>query len=109
MDLKKKKKLKTKDRGQLIHKGKRSSEEQLEDGRWVAMKTKEFGWIAGWIKEIDNEKIMVRVEKRQINNPIVDTKSMKGWEEIISPTTMTFFKEAVNCPRMILMPFKKAL
>ena len=83
-----------------------NQKEKFKALEWVAMKTQEFGWVAGWIRETNGDKITVRIEKRKINQD-PDLRSFIGWEDI-SPTTVSYFLSSRVCPRIVKMPFKKA-
>jgi len=52
---------------------------KMSIGRWIAMKTQEFGWVAGPITEMTDAKIVIRVKRRQINHPNPSFKSLEGW------------------------------
>lgn len=77
-----------------------------EPGRWVAIKSQEFGWLAGWIKETTDSKIIVRIEKRRLNGT-PSIVNFQGWDDI-TPTVTTFFKESKSYPRIIPMGIKRA-
>jgi len=83
------------------------TEDDLKKGRWIAMKTQEFGWVAGHIQKITKQKITVRVERRQNPAKVASFKSLENWDNI-TPTILTYFLEAHNCPRIVPMPFKLA-
>lgn len=88
-------------------KKKSSTEDSLKKGRWIAMKTQEYGWLAGTIMRVNKQKITVRVERKISAAIPASFKSLKGWESC-GPSVLTYFLKAHNCPRIVPMPFKKA-
>lgn len=73
---------------------------KLKVGRWIALQTKEFGWVAGPIMLVDEEKINVRLLRRQKNSPSPSVKDLRGWEPI-QALPATYFFESVSFPRII--------
>ena len=79
-----------------------STEENLKKGRWVAIQTEEYGWLAGPITFWDGVKLTVRATRRKLNHLSPSIKSLDGWDEI-NPIPMTFFSAAKNMPRILPM------
>jgi len=79
--------------------------EELKKNRWLAMQTKEFGWVAGYILAKSKNKLSVRILRRQINiTP--STTDINSWE-MCNAVTCAYFFEANNFPRIIPMPYKQ--
>ena len=76
-----------------------------KQGQWLALDTKEFGWIAGVVQDINKKSFRFRIMRRKVNSEAPSLKTLEGWDEC-SCVTVQYFFESPHFPRALMMGFK---